>query len=135
MLLRARLHASLRALLPPLALFVVFTAGPPAAHADEGFRCGTGRVISRGDHMNEVRNKCGEPDSASQRTEKRKVKHTLIRWVRGLAEEVTEEREIEVVLDEWLYDLGSRRFTRSVIFENNRVEAVTSGDYGTRRRT
>jgi hypothetical protein len=108
---------------------------PPPARADEGFRCGTGRLVSAGDHMYDVRNKCGEPDAASQRVEKRKVKHKVIRWVQGAAEEVTEEREIEVPVDEWIYDLGSRRFTRFVIFENDRVRSVITGAYGTRKRT
>ncbi|HEY0709945.1 MAG TPA: DUF2845 domain-containing protein [Polyangia bacterium] len=118
-----------------VALVLATMSVPSIAQAEEGFRCGTGRLVSAGDHMNEVRTKCGEPDAASQRKETRKVKHSVIRWVRGLAEEITEEREVEVQLDEWLYDLGNRRFTRSVTFENNRVRTVTTGDYGTRRRT
>src|SRR5919205_517708 len=87
---------------------------PPEASAEDGFRCGTGRLVSTGDHMVEVRNKCGEPDSAGQRVEKRKRKEKVRRWVGGVAEEVTEEREIEVTLDEWVYDLGPRRFLQMV---------------------
>jgi hypothetical protein len=106
---------------------------PGAAAADEGFRCEGGRLVSTGDHMHEVRNKCGDPDAADQRVEKRTRKERVRRWVRGVAEEVTEEREVEVVLDEWVYDLGPRRFIRTVTFENGRVVHVETGGRGSRR--
>jgi hypothetical protein len=64
-----------------------------------------------------------------RRTRKEKVR----RWVQGVAEEFTEEREVEVVLDEWIYDLGPRRFIRTVTFENGRVVYVESGERGRRR--
>ena len=106
---------------------------PGAARADEGFRCESGRLVASGDHMHEVRNKCGEPDSAGQRVEKRTRKEKVRRWVQGVAEEFTEEREVEVVLDEWIYDLGPRRFIRTVTFENGRVVHVETGERGRRR--
>lgn len=110
--------------------------GPAPAAADddpavsEGFRCPPGRVISRGDHMVEVRKKCGEPDFVTQRTDKRKVKVKVRRWVDGVMEEVSEEQEVEILVDEWTYDFGPRRLVRFVAFENARVIGVRTGGYG-----
>jgi hypothetical protein len=110
------------------ALVLALAAAPARA---DGFRCGTGRVVSPGDHMLEVRKKCGEPDFVSQRVEKRKVKAKVRRWVADHEEEVSEEQVVEVLVDEWTYDLGPRRFIRFVDFENARVTRVTTGTYGT----
>ncbi|HXU80179.1 MAG TPA: DUF2845 domain-containing protein [Polyangia bacterium] len=105
----------------------------PAARADSGFRCPGGRIISTGDHMSEVRKKCGEPDSVAQRIEKRKIKVKVRRWTSPTEEEeITEEREIEVLVDEWTYDFGAERFVRHVAFEDARVVGVTTGAYGSR---
>jgi hypothetical protein len=118
----------------PLLLGLLLTpTGPAHAGEDEGFRCDTGRLVDRGDHMHEVRNKCGEPDAAGQRVERRTRKEKVRRWINGVAEEFTEEREVEVVLDEWVYDLGPRRFIRTVTFENGRVVLIESGERGSRR--
>jgi hypothetical protein len=111
-------------------------AGPQplvtAARADSGFRCPGGRLVSTGDHMQEVRKKCGEPDFVAQRSEKRKIKVKVRRWISPSEhEDVSEEREIEVLVDEWTYDFGSDRFIRYVAFEDARVVGVTTGDYGT----
>ena len=112
-------------------LALLFSLGRPSkAGADDGFRCASGRLISMGDHMVEVRNKCGEPDSAGQRVEKRTRKEKVRRFMGSTSDEVVEEREIEVILDEWVYDLGPRRFMQMVTFENGRVVFVTSGDKG-----
>src|SRR2546423_3786915 len=72
----------------PLALALL--AGRPA-RAD-GFRCGSGRLISEGDHMLEVRKKCGEPDFVSQRVDKRKVKVKVKHWVVDHEVEESEEQ-------------------------------------------
>jgi hypothetical protein len=111
----------------PLALLLAATG---SARAD-GFRCGTGRLISDGDHMLEVRKKCGDPDFVSQRVDKRKVKVKVKRWAGDHEEEASEEQTVEVLVDEWTYDLGPRRFIRFVDFENARVVRVTTGSYGT----
>ena len=115
------------------AMALLFSLGRPApASAADGFRCASGRLVSTGDHMAEVRNKCGDPDSAGQRVEKRTRKEKVRRWVGGASEEVVEEREVEIVLDEWVYDLGPRKFMQMVTFENGRVVYVSSGDKGKR---
>jgi|1185.fasta_scaffold389552_1 hypothetical protein len=113
-------------------------AGAPAARAEGGFRCGN-RVVSEGDHMVDVRRRCGDPDFVAQRVEQRKVKSKVRRRVRDQVgdheEEVSEERIVDVVIDQWTYDLGPERFVRYVDFEDARVLRVTTGDYGSRSAT
>jgi hypothetical protein len=111
---------------------VVLGSGDPA-EADVGFRCESGRLVYTGDHMYDVRAKCGDPDLVSQRIAKRKVSRKILRWVDGVAEQVEEEREIDVLIDEWVYDLGPERFIRIVAFENNHVTCVNTGGYGSKR--
>jgi hypothetical protein len=122
----------MKRLLLCLSLALTAAAATPA-RADGGFRCPSGRLIDAGDHMVDVRKKCGDPDEVIQRTEKRKVKVKVRTWIsRTEQEEVTEEREVEVLIDEWTYDFGSDRFVRFVAFENARVVGVTTGGYGRR---
>jgi Protein of unknown function (DUF2845) len=105
--------------------------GGAASRADSGFRCGS-RVVSSGDHMLEVRKRCGEPDFVGQKTIKRKVKIKRREWVDGHVEDVSAEETVDVLLDEWTYDLGPRRFIRFVLFEDGRVVNVATGGYGTK---
>ena len=113
---------------------LVGTVDPQTLIADSGFRCESGRLVSVGDHMFEVQKKCGDPDFVGQRTEKRRVKVKVKERQGPRSEEVVEEREVEIQLDEWIYDLGSTRFIRKLLFENSRVVDVGVGDYGSKRR-
>ena len=117
-----------------LSMSVSMTAGSGTAVADNGFRCETGRLVSIGDHLVEVQKKCGDPDYVGQRTEKRKRREKVRKTGGEWSEEVMEEREVEILLDEWIYDLGPRKFMRSILFENGRVIETGSGDYGSKRR-
>jgi len=110
-----------------LALLVVPTG---LAQADDGFRCGTGRLVSLGDRMSDVQNRCGDPDAVSARVERRKLKYRVSHWINGVQESVVEEREVDVPIDEWTYDLGPRAFIRYVQFENGTVTSVVTGGYG-----
>lgn len=118
-----------------VAFFVVFlgllVGAAGNAAAESGFRCGTGRLVSLGDHLVDVQKKCGEPDYIGQRVEKRKrrerVRDESGQW------SVSEEREVEILFDEWIYDLGPRKFMRSILFENGRVVETGTGGYGKRR--
>jgi hypothetical protein len=114
---------------------LLWLAAPAAsADSDSGFRCGA-RLVNTGDHMAEVREKCGDPDLVTTRVAKRTQKQKIRRWSpEGIAEEFTEEREIEVLLDEWVYDFGEKRFMRYVGFENNRVVDIQTGNRGSVRR-
>ena len=104
------------------------------ARADDGFRCESGRLIKVGDRTYDVQSKCGDPDQVVQRTEKRTVRHKIRRWVNGVAEEVTEEQEVDVLVDEWTYDMGPQRLIRRLFFENDRLVRVTTGNRGVPRR-
>ena len=117
-----------------LAMLVVglLSLTSASARADDGFRCKSGRLVSVGDNMKEVRDRCGDPDFVATRVERRKVKYRYTRRFGQVEESVVEEREVEVPLDEWTYDLGPNSFTRYVTFENGRVVDVTTGDYGKR---
>lgn len=113
-----------------LVSFLLTLGGAGKAWADEGFRCGTGKLVSVGDRMFDVRDRCGEPDAVSSRVERRKVKYRVNRWIYGVQESVVEEREVEIPIEEWTYDLGPRSFVRYVVFENGTVVNVATGRYG-----
>jgi hypothetical protein len=110
--------------------WLIAVSMPAAVHADSGFRCRTGRLVSVGDRMAEVRDRCGEPDLAVQRVEKRRFRYRISNRAGDIDDAYTVEEEIEVVIDEWTYDLGPTSFTRTVIFESARVLDVATGDYG-----
>jgi hypothetical protein len=121
--------------LPAVLAAVSVLGRAPLAHAD-GMRCGT-QLVSDGDPMYEVRNLCGAPDQASQRTERRfvsRVVQNLCYDNRGKAYACTTviQEAIEVVLDEWFYDFGRAVLVRTVIFEGGRLVKVVTGGYGTK---
>jgi hypothetical protein len=119
----------MRILLVAIA-FVAVPALSNVASADSGFRCTSGRLVSVGDRMGEVLDRCGEPDAVIQRIEKRKVRHKVTRRVGNVEESIIEEQEIDIPIDEWAYDMGRYAFTRYVIFENGQVINVATGNYG-----
>jgi Protein of unknown function (DUF2845) len=96
-------------------------AGQDVARADDGFRC-NGRVISTGEWLMRVIDKCGEPAAEMHRTE--------FRTIAVRVGNVIEERTVEVVIDELEYDLGSNRFVRFLYFENGRLLHVSTGEKG-----
>jgi hypothetical protein len=106
-------------------------AGPVAAWADDGFRCGPrGEIVSVGDRSYEVKKHCGAPDDINTRVEHRKVKVRVGRWINGTLVNVIEERDVEVTIEEWTYDMGETSFIRYVILENGTVVDVKTGGYG-----
>jgi hypothetical protein len=125
--------ASVASVVAGLGAALALVLAGAQATADSGFRCESGRLVSLGDHMSEVRSKCGDPAFVAQRVEKRRVKVKVRRWVVDQMEEVVEEREVEVPIDEWTYDMGPSRFIRIVSFENLRVTGVAARGYGQRR--
>ncbi len=87
------------------------------------FRCGT-RVITPGDPADKVLQFCGSPASVQTRRAERPYVDELGRSYlsRGLVE--------EVVIEEWMYNLGPNQLTRIVRIENSRVVEVKSLGYG-----
>ena len=95
------------------------------------------RVVSEGLTLAEVRKYCGAPISIQQRTV------VIERALRGLSQArvrqrrnqplVLEERVYEEVLvDEWTYNFGPRRFMSLIRFTNGRVTEVEDLGYGYR---
>src|SRR6185503_17284466 len=111
-----------------LTLLVVI---PGRGEAGGGFRCPTtGRLISLGASTLEVRGRCREPDEARSAVEARTIRERVRRWVAGAFREVTEERTVEIPIDEWTYDFGRNRFLTYLRFENGRLSSVGDGPKG-----
>lgn len=116
---------TLAAALTPALGGGVSDAGP------SGFRCiDTGRLISVGDTQYDVRRKCREPDDAASHVEYRTVRDKVRRWRDGIMVEEAEERTVEVVVDDWVYDFGRARFIQRLRFEQNKLVSVADGDRG-----
>lgn len=112
--------------------FVCASFSPLIASAD-GMRCGS-RLVSEGDTLYDVRSVCGEPVAASRRVEYRTIRQHVAGPCVPQNGQVRcgyiEERTIEVVIDEWTYDLGSNKFIRYLTFEQGRLRDVQTGRYG-----
>lgn len=119
-------------LIPALALLLM--AQPALA-----FRCQS-RIISEDDPQAKVLRFCGEPTSVQQRV----IYRSGIPYVRGLTirsgeSEMRVAREelylhtrsvVEVLVEEWTYNLGPRKLMRVVRFENGLVTGVDHLGYG-----
>lgn len=116
-------------------LATLLTAQPALA-----FRC-KGRLISEGDPQAKVLHYCGEPVSTQQRVVYRggipRVSSGIN--VRSGESELSATREellihqrsvVEVIVEEWTYNLGPRRLMRLVQFENGLVKDVRQLGYG-----
>ena len=111
--------------------FVMFGSfGAGSARAD-GFRC-ENKVVSLGDSSVRVRDVCGAPDAAEQRTEKRTVRRVQsVPCATGVCAVVVED-SIEVRIEDWTYDFGPHRFMQYLRFESGVLTNVRSGSYGTK---
>jgi hypothetical protein len=99
-------------------------------------RCGQS-LVDIGNYREEVIKKCGEPDSIDTHIEIRGSAHRL--GGRTRADPGTSinfgqqyDTQIEVVVDEWIYDFGPRKFQKLLRFENGRlteVEDLGKGHY------
>jgi hypothetical protein len=111
-----------------LGLGLGLSGGAPAvALADHSFLCPDNtRRVRVGQHLMEVLRICGDPDFTSQRVEQRKYKYRTGRRCHCHHEEITEERVIEVLVDDWVYDFGRNRHARYLRFENNFLASIGS---------
>jgi hypothetical protein len=113
-------------------LIGTLTAAAASAASTGGMRCGT-RLVSVGDTQYEVQALCGPPDASQQRTEFRTVRHPVRvpcadgrkAWCTAFVEDA-----IEVAVEEWIYDFGTRRFLQHLTFEQGRLVKVESGERG-----
>jgi hypothetical protein len=108
------------------------------ANAANGFWC-KNSLITVGDTKYEVINRCGEPDYKDFRVEKR-IMRDFYRdlFISGIVDMYSERRLYrepryaveEVIVEEWIYNLGPTRFLRYLVFENGRLVNISTGDYG-----
>ena len=109
-----------------LLTLLLFTATPA-----EAFRCGN-RIVTEGDLVDPILNICGEPTAARAWIEVQ---------VRPLLYDQRAHRNygyysvgpgvpVEVLVEEWVYNLGARRFTRVLRFENGYLVKIRTEKYG-----
>lgn len=87
------------------------------------FRCGH-QLVQEGDYKWDVLTKCGDPDWSDQRTV---VRSSRLRHPYGALEQGVYE---EVLIDEWIYNFGPRKFKRLLYFENGILKNIQQLDYG-----
>lgn len=86
-------------------------------------RCGH-RLVRIGDHKSEVMEKCGEPDSVDER---RAIRGSRLRHPYGALE--IDQFE-EVLIEEWIYNFGPRKFQQLLEFEDGELKQIRNLGYG-----
>jgi hypothetical protein len=103
-------------------------------------RCGN-LLVDLNDYSQVVRNKCGEPESINSHMERRAVSNAA-----GLAQYYgngfssfpnasinygqQQYIEVDVLVEEWLYNFGSNRFQQLLRFENGKLTEIRELGYG-----
>lgn len=108
------------------AVLIVALAAALPAHA---FRCGN-KLISEGDHLTRVLEFCGEPDYVEFRGRHPRLivdAHRHSPYIVGPAYE-------DVIVEEWVYNFGPRKFMRRLRFENGELKKIEPMGYGHRNR-
>ncbi len=106
-----------------LTAVCLFAAGS-TAHA---LSC-RGRLIEAGDAAARVRAFCGEPASVTERTIRR-ARAVYYRGPYGTL--IQDSVEVDVVVQEWVYDFGPRRFMEELTFEDGELRTMRELGYGT----
>lgn len=127
----------------PILLIPMLFAGILAmVNEAAALRC-DGRVIDLGSRKSEVLRHCGEPEWIENYEEERIVfdcpdtpyfddfhddrdDFYHRRRYRGRKQAC----RISINIEEWFYNFGRHRFTRTLIFENNRLVKIDVGSYG-----
>ena len=101
-------------------------------------RCGN-KLVSEGDPKAKILKYCGDPTAVQYRTIYRSgYPRTLSLQSARLSSRQSGDEEllihrhsvVEVLVEEWTYNFGPRRFMRVVRFENGLVAKVTELGYG-----
>ncbi len=112
----------------PSFVFLLLLAATPA----DAFRCGN-RIATEGDLADRVLAICGEPTAARSWIEIQ-VRPVLYdrrgRHNRGFHRTIGPEFPVEVLVEEWIYNLGTRRLTRILRFENGYLVRIRTTRYG-----
>jgi hypothetical protein len=82
-------------------------------------RCGNS-LIEPGNRRSDVIARCGEPDSVETHT---KIVGSTLNYPYGT---LYLQQYEEVLVEEWIYNLGPRRFKQYLRFENGRLKEVKS---------
>ena len=120
---------------PRYAAVLLLTAACLGAPPAQAFRCNSW-VIDPGLHKAEVLGKCGAPFGQSLRTEYRVQRLRETVWTRPVnggppvQSAVEVERQVPVVIEEWVYNFGPQQFMQSLRFENGRLVEVQDLGYG-----
>jgi Protein of unknown function (DUF2845) len=98
------------------------------SHPVFALRCGH-TLVDLGNYKEEVIDKCGEPESIETHIEIRGVTNRFGGRTRpspGTSINFGQQQytEIEVVVEEWIYDFGRRRFQKHLRFENGRLTEI-----------
>ncbi|MDO9103499.1 MAG: DUF2845 domain-containing protein [Methylovulum sp.] len=108
------------------------------ADAAYALRCGH-ELVDLGDYKADVIDKCGEPESIETHIERRGGSDFASRsryygngkYPRASGNYGQQQYvEIEVVVEEWVYDFGRRKFQQYLRFENGRLKEIKRLDRG-----
>ncbi|PPD31499.1 MAG: hypothetical protein CTY19_13995 [Methylomonas sp.] len=93
------------------------------AHDAMALRCGR-KLVQIDDHKLDVLERCGEPQWTEQRMGVRgsRLRHPY----GGLQLEQFEQ----ILIDEWVYNFGPRKFKQYLYFENGILKKIDNLDYG-----
>jgi hypothetical protein len=127
-----RTHRPCKSLLP-FALAAASLLLPATATA---MRCGTA-LISKGDIRAKVLKYCGEPTQTSEHYGLRQGFYVrsgvTLRTTNGTVsrgQHYYPYGQIEVLVEDWIFNLGPNRLMRHITFENGIVVEVETLDYG-----
>jgi Protein of unknown function (DUF2845) len=105
------------------------------AQSAVALRCGHS-LIQEGDYKVDVLDKCGEPDSKDFHYERRgNANHANAgiygynnRYHQGNSFNYGQQnyQEVEVLVEEWIYDFGRARLRKLLRFENGKLKEVES---------
>ncbi len=86
-------------------------------------RCGN-RLVQTGDYKWDVLEKCGPPEWQDERMG---IRGTRLRHPFGALQE---DRYEEVLIEEWVYNFGPRKFKQFLQFENGVLIKIRNLEYG-----
>jgi hypothetical protein len=96
------------------------------AEPAQALRCGS-KLVNDGDHKSKILKYCGEPTSVQVRTIVRGYTSISDRRHRRISSRGYDDiypAHGEILVEEWTYNFGPRRFMRTITFENGLVVAV-----------
>lgn len=109
-----------------LLFLTLFLWGSNSAYA---LRCGD-KLLSIGDSKEVVVDLCGEPETMETHIERRGSSYfgSGSQFQQGNGTTIGQQQyvEIEIVVDEWIYDFGRRRLQQYLRFENGRLREIRS---------